>query len=401
MPVEIVVPQVGEAVAEITLLHWFKREGDPVRRGEALFEVDTDKAVVEVEAFCDGAVSRILVPAGNAVMPQQAVALLATMEELAATQSTGGPNAFQGPAALTTNPAPLARHTAPTGTDARSVPASPKARRLAKELGIDLTMVVGTGVDGLIIAEDVQRAATAHAEPATRDPVPMAQPPDSKLRRAIAIRTQASQQMVPHFYLMVDADMTEAQRLRVYCREQLSWERAPTYTDLMVRACALAVSNLPEVNVAYTDVGLTRRTTIDIGIAVSVDAGLLVPVLVECDRLSLREISSEVRRLAEQARVGRLPLTSEPHKSLVVSNLGMHGVDAFAAIIDMPDPMILAVGRVAERVVPVNGQPMVRPMCTLVLSVDHRALDGVQGARFLTRVKAYLEHATELVDTAT
>jgi pyruvate dehydrogenase E2 component (dihydrolipoamide acetyltransferase) len=262
-------------------------------------------------------------------------------------------------------------------------------------------MLAGTGVDGLITAKDVQRGVTALAAPASRDPVPTAHAPDSKMRRAIAMRTQASQQTVPHFYLVVDADMTEAQRLRVNCREQLNWERAPTYTDLIVRACALAVSILPEVNVAYTDAGLTRRASVDIGVAVSVDDGLRVPVLEECDRLSLRQISSDVRRLAEQARLGRLPLTSEPHKSLVVSNLGMHGVDAFAAIIDMPDPMILAVGRVAERVIPINGQPMVRPMCTLVLSVDHRALDGVQGARFLTQVKGYLEHATELVETAT
>ena len=396
MPVEIVVPQVGEAVAEITLLRWCKREGDPVRRGEALFEVDTDKAVVEVEAFCDGVVSKILVPAGSAVVPQQTVALLATPEALAATQPAGSPSVSREPSALASNAASLVQRGA-----RRSVPASPKARRLAKELRLDLAILTGTGADGLITAEDVQRAATAQAEPGARDLVPAAQPASSKARRAIALRTQTSKQTVPHFYLMVDADMTEAQRLRVCLREQAGWERAPTYTDLMVRACALAVSNLPEVNVAYTDAGLTRRTTIDIGIAVSVDDGLLVPVLVECDRLSLREISSEVRRLAEQARAGRMLLPSGLHKSLVVSNLGMYGVDAFAAIIDMPDPMILAMGRVAERVVPVNGQPMVRPMCTLVLSVDHRALDGVQGARFLTRVKAYLEHATELVDTAT
>lgn len=434
MAIEVVVPQVGEAIAEVTLVTWLKSEGDYVRRGEPLFEVDTDKAIVEVEAFAEGTLTQILVPEGGAVMPQQVVALLTPEGEAEAAPSPDAEvvaQAAEVPPPTQAVPdvkiSPVAqRIAAELGVDlskvqgtgpgrrvtaedvhraagvevGKRVPppadggpprvlASPKARRLAKELGVDLHRLQGTGIDGMIVAEDVQAALVA--------PRPSGPRPLSKLRRSIATRMQLSKQTIPHFYLMVDVDMTQAQHLRTYCGEKLGWEQAPTYTDIVVRACALALADMPALNVTYADEGMVRRGTVGIGIAVSVEDGLIVPVLPTADQLSLRQTSEAARGLIARAREGRLRGGDLSQKSMVVSNLGMYGVDAFVAIIDPPDPMILAVGRIADRVVPVEGQAAIRPMSTLTLSVDHRALDGVAGSEFLTRVKDLLESPFELL----
>ena len=434
--IEIVVPQVGEASTEVTLLQWLKREGEQVRKGDALFEIDTDKAVVEVEAFADGTLLQVLVPDGSAVMPLQVVGLLspadATTQDLAAGSDAddappparavptaravpGRDDARPLSAALTeaegaglagqvaaqdvsqVGPEGQSRAGAPAISPGRGrVRASPKARRLAAELGVDLPGLAGSGVDGLISAKDVQAAAEKIGVPPQRSPDGVQ--PLSKLRRAIATRMQASKQTVPHFYLMADVDMTEVQRLRARTREESGWTRAPSLTDVVVRACALSLASMPAVNLVYTDEGLAPRTTVDIGIAVGVEGGLLVSVLPKADRLDLRGTSERVQGLIERARQGRLREADLSGKSMVVSNLGMHGVDAFVAIIDMPDPMILAVGRVAERIVPRDGKPAVRRMCTLTLSIDHRVLDGVQGSQFLMLVKKHLENACELLE---
>jgi pyruvate dehydrogenase E2 component (dihydrolipoamide acetyltransferase) len=417
--IEIVIPQVGEAVAEVTLIEWLKSEGDQVRKGEPLFEVDTDKTVVTVEAFADGLLAQILVPAGSGVMPRQVVGLLAPADEVVAapeepTAACGktspvaqrvaaelgvDPNAVSGSGPGGRVMAEDVRHFATQQarkemSSPKRVLASPKARRVAKELGVDLAGLAGTGVDGLITVKDVQ-AVTESIQAARSAPVDAQSP--SKLRQAIATRMTVSKQTVPHFYLMADVDMAQAQQLRTYCRQTLGWERAPTYTDIIVQACALALAASPEVNVIYGDEGLIQRRTIDIGVAVSIDNGLIVPVLSQADGLSLRETSEQIRRLAERAHQGRLRESDLSQKSMVVSNLGMYGVDAFIAIIDPPAPMILAVARVADRIVPVDGQPAIRPMCTLSLSVDHRVLDGTQGSQFLTRVKTILENPFEML----
>lgn len=424
MVIEIVVPQVGEAVAEVTLVRWLKSEGDDIKAGEALFEVDTDKAVVEVEAFAAGRLSRILAPAGSAVMPQQVVGLLEPAPtadaprqaqevpvvghrpdrratpvarrlaaelglEVSQVQGSGA-----GGRVVTEDLRQLAGPSAEPQAVSGRILASPKARRLAREVGLDLAGLVGTGVDGLITTRDIQ-AATSLVTPVS-PAIPGIQPL-SRLRRTIAARMQASKQTVPHFYLTADVDMAQAQQLRAYCRQTLTWEEGPSYTDIFVRACALALKMMPEVNVRYTDTGLERRETADIGVAVGLDEGLLVPVLPEVNRLNLREVSKQIYGLAERARTGRLRDSDLGPKSMVVSNLGMYGVESFFAIIDMPDPMILAVGRIAERVVPLDRRPVIRPMCTLSLSVDHRVLDGVQGARFLGRVKTLLENPFEIL----
>jgi pyruvate dehydrogenase E2 component (dihydrolipoamide acetyltransferase) len=437
--VEIVVPQIGEAVAELTLTTWLKKEGDVIQKGDVLFEIDSDKAIVEVEAFVDGTLVEILAPAGSAVMPQQVVARLRTDDEKKSKLRTqpitpirtdsyeGKDNLRISPVAQrmaadlhidlddVTGTGPNGRITTediqrlatqeaevmpkqPVVTQEVQIdrtPASPKAKRLAQERGLDLAELTGTGVDGLIIARDVEGDAPliVPAPPAEAGEIL----PLGKLRQRIAERTQASKQQIPHFYVIVDVEMTAINKLRDYCAAKLGWERPPTYTDILIRACALAIESMPDVNRSYRDAGLIERESVNIGVAVSSAAGLVVPVIPDAPSLDLKATAETLRGLTERARSGRLRLADLSEKSMVISNLGMYTVDAFIAIIDMPDPMILAVGRVADRVVAVDGQPVVRSMCTLSLSVDHRVMDGVPAAQFLEAVKDRLEQPYEIL----
>jgi pyruvate dehydrogenase E2 component (dihydrolipoamide acetyltransferase) len=255
--------------------------------------------------------------------------------------------------------------------------------------------VTGSGVDGMIRVKDVE-ALQAAVNVMSDETQPL-----TKLRQTIASRTTHSKQTVPHFYLMADVNMTQVNNLRTYCRDTLGWPKAPTYTDVLVRACALTLRDLPEINQHYSAAGLVAHESINMGVAIHTDTGLVAPVIANADQLDLQATSNALRDLAGRAREGRLKAVDTGQKSMVISNLGMYRVDAFVAIIDMPDPLILAVGQVAERVVPVNGQAVIQPMCTLTLSVDHRALDGVPAARFLERIAARLENPFDILNTST
>lgn len=401
MKIEIVIPQLGEAVAEVRLAEWLKNEGDQIRKGEPLFEVDTDKAVVEVEAFADGTLVEILVPAGSPVMPQQVVALLEPAEETAWPYGVPG-RPDEAPYAAEVTP----DRKAPPVVGPARVQASPKARRLAEELGVDLAGLVGTGVDGMITVRDVQEAA--RAIPAA-SPIPEGAQPLSRLREAIARRMALSKTTIPHFYVIRDVNMTQAARLRDRASEQD--DEKLSYTTLFLRACALALRDFPTLNANLRDGRLFPRATIDIGVAVAVapiddtssgggegEAGLIAPVIREVDKKPLREINLELSELVARARSNRLrSYDLEPAgRSLIITNLGMYKVDTFIPIIDPPDPMILAVGAVADRPWVEDGRLVVRLAATLTLAADHRIMDGVTGARFLDRVCDLLENPDAL-----
>jgi pyruvate dehydrogenase E2 component (dihydrolipoamide acetyltransferase) len=410
---EIVVPQVGEAVDEVLLVRWFKQEGEYVRKGEPLFEVDTDKVTMEVEAFADGVLQRILAPEGSPVMPQQVVGLLDSNAQPLARQplapalgveTTGLAGSGPGRRVMAESDSTESDSTESDSAESDSADdvrrlldgqqpdsrqprllASPKARQLAQKLGVDLSGLAGTGADGLIRARDVQAA---------QPPIPAAAPegePLSRLRQAIAASTQASKQTVPHFYLMADVDLSQVQTLRSYCTGTLGWPKAPTYTAILVRAAALALAALPESNLNLVDGRIVQHKGAHVGVVVGVPGGLLTPVIAHADRLSLAALLAQLGEVAERARANRLRPQDLGGKSLVISNLGMYAVDSFIAIIEQPAPMILAVGRITDRVVAVNGQPAVRPICTLTLSADHRVLDGIPAAQFLTQVVRMLE----------
>ena len=421
MPTDIVVPQIGEAVSELRIVAWYKQIGDEVQVGDLLFEVDSDKAIVEVEAFVAGTLLEILAPADSPVMPQDVVARVGSFDEAAhfLILQTLAEKSVHEQVSSEVNISPVAQRMAVqmgvaldgitgsgpngriTADDVQShavqeapsndrALASPKARLVAQDRGVDLSGIAGTGVDGLIVVRDVEAAAPAVATNGSTTPI-------SKLRQTVATNMQASKQQVPHFYLMADVDMSEANRLRDYCRRHMGWEKSPTYTDILIRACALSIKEMPFVNRSYSDAGFIERQRISIGVAVASKAGLIVPTLPDADQLSLKSIAENLRALAERARQGRLKPADLSEKSMVISNLGMYGVDAFIAIIDMPDPMILAVGQVADRLVPVDGQAVIKPMCTLSLSVDHRVLDGAEGAQFLSLIKNRLENPFDIM----
>lgn len=391
---DVIIPHVGETTTRVRIARWLKSEGEYVRKGETLLEIETDKATLEIEAYADGVLERILVPEGSEADALQVVAVL--REEGAPAGSAAEVEVARAAAPPTGGkPGTETARAASPGRGLREkagrVQVAPKARVLARELGVDLAAIRGTGPGGLITSDDVRAAARV----ATRE-----RPAGellSRLRRTIAERMLESKRTIPHFYLMVDVDMTEADLVRRRCAEQEGWSHPPTYTDLVVLACARTLSEMPQVNRSYSDGQAVARKSVDVGIAVSVRDGLVVPVLGNADRMSLQEISEAIRRMSERARLGKLLEADFGGKSMVVSNLGMYHVDAFLAIIDPPDPMILAVGRVAERVVPVDGAPGVRRMCWLTLSVDHRILDGALGSEYLVGVKRKLESVSTWV----
>jgi pyruvate dehydrogenase E2 component (dihydrolipoamide acetyltransferase) len=363
-------------------VRWLKEEGDVVRKGEPLFELDNDKYVVEIQAFADGVLAEVVVPAGGVVEPGQVVARLD-----GAGRGSEPSLPAQHPTGERPSP-PQAVDGLPAGRPRERVVASPKARRLARELGVDLASMVGSGAGGLVSAADVEAAAAATVGGSGGPDVE----PLPQTRRAIGSRMVASKRDAPHFYAMVDADMEECIRLRRHCAEELGWDRPPSFTDLIVAAAARGLRRCPEVNVRLERGGLRRLSSTGIGIAVGLDDGLVVPVIADPDRLGLQELSACAREAADRARNGRLLEDDLADRSLVVSNLGMYGVDVFLAIVDLPDPMILAAGRVAQRCAVVEGNPTVRWQCALALSADHRVLDGLLAARFLGAVQDELGH---------
>ncbi|HVH92396.1 MAG TPA: dihydrolipoamide acetyltransferase family protein, partial [Candidatus Acidoferrum sp.] len=270
------------------------------------------------------------------------------------------------------------------------VPASPAAKRIAKEKGIDLASLKGSGPDGAVLAEDVLRSATSQAAapggpPKIKETVQL-----TPMRRIVGERMTKSKQTAPHFYLTMDADMTEVTRRRSALKEK-GEQLIPSINDFILRACARALKDFPSLNAAFTDQRVELYSDINIGVAVALEEGLVVPVIRNADRLSLQELSQQSRELADKAQKKKLfPLDYEGG-TFTVSNLGMFGVDSFIAIINPPQCAILAVGQVGPRVVPHGEGIAVRPLMTMSLSADHRVVDGAIAARFLQEVKRLLE----------
>jgi pyruvate dehydrogenase E2 component (dihydrolipoamide acetyltransferase) len=378
MSIEIVVPQVGEAISAARLVQWYKKEGDFVKKGEPLFAVDTDKAVLDVEAFSEGVLEKILIAADNEVQPEMVVGLLSGV---GATPATAEAPATKGPVTPPSRMEPP-RASAVDAPPADSAPISisPKARQLARELGVDVKRLARTHGDRMITENDVTAAAGGSG--AAGAVVPL-----TKMRETIALRTQRSKQTVPHFYLMAEVNMTRALSLRGKVEPKCS------LTVIIAQACAQALRTMPDANISFTERGLHRRTAFDIGIAVSVDGGLLVPVIRDAATRSLPDMDSWLKETRQRIGQGKSRQADFGERSLTISNLGMHAVDRFIAIIDTPDPVMLAVGAVQDRAVVESGAVVVRPMCTLTLSVDHRVLDGVDGAKLLNLIRQNLEHA--------
>jgi len=407
MPTNVIMPALGVAQQTGTLLKWLKTEGQSVSKGELLMEIETDKATVEIEAAASGILAEITARAGDEIPVGEKIAVILAPGETLSIKQKATPVAHRQPPL--SGPLPQGEGTGegppatstrmPTAEPANSsallgarVLASPKARRIAREQRIDLRMLRGTGPEGSVLADDVLRAATGTSAASPAASVEAAQKiiPLSPMRRIVGERMTQSKQSAPHFYLSMDIDMTVVSKLRTEWKEHGD-EFVPSINDFILHACARALKDFPSVNSSYTEQGIKQHADINIGMAVALDEGLVVPVIRRADRLSLAQLARQSRELAEKAQNKKLfPLDYEGG-TFTVSNLGMLGVDNFIAIINPPQCAILAIGRVAPRVVVDEGMFAIKSVMTTTLSADHRVVDGAIGARFLREVKELLE----------
>ena len=395
MPVEVIMPMLGMAQETGKVLRWLKAEGDAVAKGEPLIEVETDKVTVEIEAPADGTLAAVSAAEGEEVPVGQAIAFVLAPGESA-------PEPVASVAAAASAPAKVAVVAAEGNgsvvveTAPRRVLASPKARRLAAERGVPIAEIAGSGPYGAVVAADVLAAVPGTVKttvPATvkREPMEV-----SSVWRTMAERMQASWRDVPHFYLQRDCDATRLNSWRDAVRRRPGYEHV-THTDLLVKVCAAALLEHPRVNASWRDGGLAGSDQVNVGVAVATEDALIVPVIHGAERLELREIAERRREVVARARERKLRPDDVAGGTFTISNLGMFGVDAFQAIVNTPQAAILAVGRILDRVVAVDGAPVVRPTLTLTLSFDHRVVDGAAGARFLDTLASLVEEPAGLV----
>lgn len=424
MAVSVVMPALEMAQETGKLVAWLKQEGDHVRKGEMLLEVETDKAVVEIEAQADGILAGVTAKAGDVVPVGQTIAwLLKPGESVPAATGpiqTGRTGVAAAGAAAAAPAAPAAETRSPAG-----VRISPKARRLAREHGVDISTIKGSGPSGEILADDILKAAagpTATPAPAGTPastgaptpaggadrqprPAPAAVPAAdagslTTIGRIMAERTTQSWTTVPHFFVSRDVDATalNTARQRLVPLVEASHGVKVTHTDLLVAAVARALRQHPRVNASWAGDKITIHPDVNIALAMAVENAVVTAVIRSADRLGIGDLAKQRTELAERARANRLQPADIAGATFTISNLGMFGVGAFTAIIVPPQAGILAVGAITDRVVAVDGMIGVRPMMTLTLSSDHRVVDGVRAAMFLQDLAALLAEAEKLID---
>jgi len=391
MASRVVMPKLTDTMEEGVLLAWKKHEGDPVQAGEALAEIETDKAIMDLEAFASGILRKILVQEGATVMSGTLIGVIAGADEdiTAALTDTiaAAPSIVDGKTSA--QPAAGPEPSGPESPQPARVSVSPRAKALAADRGIDLSTITGTGPGGRIVEDDVVKAQTPPTLPAGTDQ------PLSQMRKAIARATTQSKAPVPHFYLTSDFDMAEAERFRDQYKQNRTSH--PSVTDLLIKATAIALTRRPDINVSFTGQAIRRHAYIDIGIAVGLEDGLITPVIRHCGSKSLDDISTESKALIDRARDKRL----QPHEcadaTFSISNLGMFEVENFIAILIPPQAASIAVGAIRDVPVVKDGLVKTGRRMKVTLSCDHRALDGLQGAGFLKELKRILERPSELL----
>ena len=423
MPIPITMPALSPTMTEGNLAKWLRAEGDRISAGDVIAEIETDKATMEVEAVDEGVLAKILVGEGSeGVAVNSVIALLLEEGEdegalesyraAPAAPAAASPAAADAPeppadAAAASAPPPVPATAAPAaGGDGGRIKASPLARRMARQADIDLAQISGSGPHGRIVKADIEavlgRAPAAVAAPAAAQAAPApaaarapaAETPHTNMRRVIARRLTEAKRDIPHFYLSLDCEVDALLELRKTLNgkaEAAEPGRKLSLNDLVIRAAALALRKVPEVNVSWTDEALLKHDTVDLSVAVAVAGGLLTPVIRDADRKGLAEISREMKELAGRAREGKLLPEEYQGGTFSISNLGMFGVREFAAVINPPQSAILAVGQALERPVVKDGALATATVMTVTLSVDHRAVDGALGAEYLAAFRGLVE----------
>jgi len=411
MATDVKLPRLGQGMESGVIVRWLKSEGEPVAKGEPLYELDTDKVTQEVESELDGVLTKIVVPEGDVEVgatvaviesdgasPAPAEAQAEAPREAPAEDSPA--DAAEAPAPAP-EPAPAA---APPGADGRTaaaparLKASPLARRMARERGVDLASLQGTGPEGRILADDVERAASGAAAPAIPSTASPALPagevetvPLTSIRKTIARRLTEAWS-APVFQLGVSADMTEVLALREQLVERLAeGDAKPTVNDVLVKLAGAALMRHIPVNATFTGEEIQRHPSAHVGIAVAAPQGLVVPVIRDADRRTVQEIARARSDLVGRARDNKLTLQDMEGGTFTISNLGMFGVEQFTAVLNPPQVAILAVGAVKEEPVVTDGELDIAPIVRMVLTCDHRAIDGADGAQFLQTLVALIE----------
>jgi len=383
MAISVVMPALEMAQETGKLVSWLKKEGDSVAKGEPLIEIETDKAVMEIESPGDGILAGIKVQAGEEVPVGQTIAWIVRPGEVPPTEEVAVVSGRK-----TTTAAPVAAAPPPPPASAIAHPEevriSPKARRLATERGIDLAQVRGSGASGEILTSDIltaveSKAAASSTKAATKDDR------GSPVSRLMAKHTAQSWTTVPHFFVVreVDAGALNEARQALGPEIEKSCAVKLSHTDLLTALVARVLQKHPRINASWTGDGVRTNSGINIGLAIAVEDGVVAPVIHNADKIKLSEIAVQRRDLANRARSGKLRPEDLANGTFTISNLGMYGVDAFTAIIIPPLAAILAVGAITDRVVAIDGHPGIRPMMTLTLSNDHRVIDGARAAEFL------------------
>jgi pyruvate dehydrogenase E2 component (dihydrolipoamide acetyltransferase) len=388
MATEIKLPRLGQGMESGTIVRWLKSEGEPVKKGEPLYELDTDKVTQEVEADATGVLLRIAISEGE-VEVGKTIAVIGEQGEEVSVETEVPAQAEVREEAR----APVQAVQARDGQtrEGGRIKASPLARRIARERGIELASLTGTGPEGRIVAEDVERAAAAPAAPAVAAPAPaeVEVVPLTSLRRTIARRMTEAWQ-APAFQISMSADMTRALAVRARLVE-LGDTPKPTISDLLTKVAAAALMRHRAVNAHFAGDSVRLFPTANIGIAVATDRGLVVPVIQSCERRSIAEIAATRADLVERARTGKLQQADIDGGTFTISNLGMYGVEQFVAVLNPPQAAILAVGVAQETPVALDGRVEIRPLMNMTLSCDHRTIDGATAADFLRTVKTFLE----------
>jgi pyruvate dehydrogenase E2 component (dihydrolipoamide acetyltransferase) len=386
----VIMPSLGFDMTEGQLARWLKSEGEQVEKGQAIAEIETEKATVEIEAAASGILARILVQAGQTVPVGTVIGVIAEAGEEIAAAPAPPPEAEKETAEAAAPP------------EAR-VKASPVARKMAEEAGLDLSRITGTGPGGRVLERDVQAAIAAR--PAAAPPgIPAGPPPGatvplSRMRQTIARRMAESKAKAPHFYVTVEINMDEAMKMREQLNHLAPEAERISVNDLIVAAAARTLARFPALNASYREGGLEMHSQVNIGIAVALEDGLIPPVLRGADKKTLKTIAAESRAMTERARANKLRSDDLGGGTFTVSNLGMFDVDEFIAIINPPEAAILAAGAVAPRPVAAGGEVRIASIMKATLSVDHRVADGAQAGRFMQEFKKLLENpVTMLID---
>ena len=440
MPIEVLMPALSPTMTEGKLAKWLKHEGDAVKSGDVLAEIETDKATMEVEAVDEGTIAKLVIPAGTeGVKVNAVIAILAGEGEDVKSAAGGAPAAAAPAPKADAAPAPAAAApaaaTATPASGSGSVNgnrtfSSPLARRLAKEAGLDITLVAGSGPHGRVVKSDVEKAVTSgtakasptaspatapSAAPATAGAAPLAKGaseesvlklfeagsyelvPHDGMRKTIAKRLTESKQTIPHFYVSVDCELDALMALRAQLNDAAPRkdDRAAyklSVNDMIIKALALALRDVPDANVSWTDSNMVKHKHSDVGVAVSIPGGLITPIVRHAELKSLSAISNEMKDLGKRAKERKLKPEEYQGGTSSVSNMGMMGVSNFAAVVNPPHATILAVGAGQERVIVKNKQMVIAQVMTVTLSTDHRAVDGALGAELLGAFKRYIEN---------